>query len=700
MNWKKLFAMIIIISFVTSLFIGYQRHQVESVDSFYEITMPYEEVVNMASFTDDNLSDALVKWREVGVNSITLSEMTINHLINNGRFGLHARFEGNNLVLEGDKEAIAMIAERLTKRLAEPRKISFRSENSIVIEGKINDFFKGNTLSKYDLFNKRIRIGQRTASILEFVGLGYLDEEIKLIQQAGLAVRFRPAYVYSIQKAKYSIDATLKYIDDYSKQPYICFSGNDVLGTDIELDYFAAELKKRNIAAVMIETPIQREFIEQAGLKQLVEKMNYQAVRAFSTFDFIRDRYDYEIPFHHHGEEVANTYFRAISERNIRLIFFKTYTRDGKMIDVPKEHYKDNLTVLKQRLQPHGIFNITNEWDKTAQNFYMSEVRAKRLLLGVVALGIAAAMLLLINLFYALPNVINGVLSGLAIVIIGLIYGLNIKVAQFNLLFGLVGTMTFAMLSIYYIIWQARQLFDRATALSRGKVFLKGVSVLFSAVLISLAGAAFEISFYADSQYILEMSIFRGVKISQLIPMMAAFLMALYYFGQEILHKKDLTRVEQVKYVLDLNVKIWQVLVGFVLLLLVGLLLLRSGHESNIGTASLELTFRNFLEYFLFARPRTKALVLGFPIVIFFMRVANSKKYAWSYPVFAFLVAIGQVDILNTFSHIRTPLNLSILRVLLAFALSIVVYLIYALAVALLGYGFKIVRGKLHSAAS
>ncbi len=684
MNWKKLFIGIILISFVTGLFVGYRRYTVEAPERFYEITMPYEEVQKMASFEGKTITDSLANWRDVGVNTITLTEMTISNLENSGYFNLHSHFEGNNLVLEGDAAGIKLIADRMANRLAEKRKISFRGENSIVIEGGINDFFKTNTLSKYDLFSERTRIAQRTASIIEFVGLGFLDEEIATIKQAGFAVRFRPAYVYGVQDAKYAIDSLLQYIDQYSQQPYICFSGNDVLGTDTELDYLAAELKARNIAAVMIETSVQREFVEQDGLKPLVEKMDYQAVRAFSTFDYIRDRYDYEIPFHHRGEEVANTYFRAITERNISVVFFKTYTRDGKMLDVPASHYKDNFTVLKQRLQGHGIANISNNWNSAQQNFYMATFHINRLLVGMVALGVAAAVLLLINLFHVLPNIINGLLSGLAIVIIGLIYGLNIKVAQFNLMFGLLSTIIFAMLSIYYIVWQARQLYDIATPLSRGKVFFKGIAVLLGAILISLAGAAFEISFYADSKFLLEMAIFRGVKVSQLVPLMAAFIMAIYYFGQEILQKKDLTRVEQVKYVLDLNVKIWQVLVGFVLLILVGLLLLRSGHDSNIGTASLELTFRNFLEYFLYARPRSKALILGFPIVIFFMRVVNSRKYAWSYPVFAFLVAIGQVDILNTFSHIRTPLQLSIVRVLLAFVLSNVVYLIYVVVIAIL----------------
>ncbi len=677
MNWKKIFIAIIIISFIASGYIAFQRYQVENFERAYEITMPYEEVVKMASFNGRTLADSLANWKSVGVNSITLTEMTIHSLKDNGRFNLHSHFEGNNLILEGDRVGLELIAERLSNRLAVDRQISFNAAGGLVIEGNVNDFFKTSTLAKYGLDSEQTRILGRAASIVEFIGLGFLDEDIELIKQSGMALRLRPAYVYWLQDAKYSIDQTLNYIDRYSQQPYICFSGNDVLGTDSELDYLAAQLKARNIAVVMIETPVQRQFVEQTGLPALVEKMDYQAVRALSTFDFIRDRYDYQIPFHHRGEEVANTYFRAITERNISVVFFKTYTRSGRLLDVPSEHYKMNLAVLKQRLAAHGIANISADWNTATDNFYMVGYHVDHRLVGIVALGVVAALFLLINLFYQLPNSINLLFSILATLAVGSVYILNIKVASFNLLFGLLATMVFALLSVYYIVWQARRLYDLEQPLTFGKVFLRGATVLLTAILLSLVGAAFEISFYADSKFLLEMAIFRGVKVSQLVPLMVAFLIAVYYFGKEILGKVDLTRSQQLKYVLDLNVKIWQVLVAFALLLLVALLLLRSGHEKSIGTPSIELFFRNTLEYFLYARPRNKALILGFPIVIIFMHVVNGKKHAWSYPVFAFLAAIGQVDILNTFSHLRTPLDLSIIRVFLAFLLSLVVYAIY-----------------------
>lgn len=685
MNWKKIFVVTMIIGFAASLWIGWQRYQIEDYARAYEITMPYQEVVKMASFSGESIDQQLASWRAVGVNSITLNELTIHDLVNAGYFNLHAHYEGNDLVLEGSTEGLQLIAERLSKRLSSARDIALRDQNTLVVSGTVNDFFNSNTLSKYDFYSERTHVTERVASIVEYVGLGFLDDEIERINRSGLALRFRPAYVYGLQNATYSIDQLLQYVDRYSQQPYICFNGNDVLGTDVQLDYFAEQLKARNMSVAMIETPIQRQFIEQTGLKALIEKVDYRAVRAFTTFDFIRDRYDYQIPYHHRGEEVANTYFRAISERNIDIIFFKTYTQSGKMIAVPAEHYASNLAMLKQRLARHGISNITADWNRSEQNFYRQALYVNRHLVAIVALAVAAACLLLFNLFYALPAKINLLLSALATGGVAGIYLLNIKVAQFNLVFGLVSAIVFALLAIYYVVWQARRLYDRPTALSASAVFMRGVVVLVSAVVISLIGAAFQISFYADSEFLLEIGLFRGVKVSQLVPLLAALGIAVYYFGNEILNQKNLTRWQQIKYVLALNVQIWQVLVGFSLLLLVALLLLRSGHDSNLGTASLELTFRNFLEYFLYARPRSKALILGFPIIILFMRVVNRKRYAWSYPIFAFLCGIGQVDVLNTFSHIRTPLQLSIIRVLLAVVLAIGVYFIYALALAILG---------------
>ncbi len=684
MKFKKYYIAIIAVALMASLFVGYQRYRVEQSNRVYEITMAFDEVERDAAFSDVSLSEALSKWKEVGINTITLNEMTIKSLEKMGEFGIDTHYEGNDLVVAGEADGLAMIAERLKARLTAGRQIYFKNPNTLVISGNVNDFFNASIQSKYDLFSERTSVPLRLASVLEFVGLGYADSEIAMIKDAGLDIRFRPAYVYGVQDAKRSIDETFRYIDAYSKQPYLCFVGNDVLGTDRELDYLAEQLKRRDMSVGMIETTIQRGHVEQDGLIPLVEKVDYHAVRLFSTFNFIRDRYDYNMPWHHSGEEISNTYFRAISERNISVIYFRTYTRAGKLIDVPAAVYKKNFDSLRSRLAGHGIENITPGWTDKGRNFYMTEFHADHRLVGLVALGVIAAFLLLINLFYALPRVLNLTLVFLTMPLTYALYFFNVKQSLFNALFGLAAVIVFATLSIYYIIWQGRQTLDAAQRLSYFQTVAKGIAVLAVAILISLVGSLIEISFYADSKYLLEMAIFRGVKVSQLLPLLIALFIAVYYFGGEILQKQGLKRTEQIKYVLSLNVKIWQVLLGFVLLALVAILLLRSGHDKNVQTFSLELLFRNLLELVLYARPRTKALMLGFPIVVFFIQIVNARKYAWSYPIFAFLMAIGQADLLNTFSHIRTPLELSLVRVLLAFALSIVVFAGYAIGVAIL----------------
>ncbi len=684
MKFKKYYIAIVLLGLVVSLSIGYRRYVVEQSNRIYEITMAFEEVEKSAAFRSVSLQEELAKWRDAGVNSITLNEMTIKSLEKMGKYNLHTHFEGNNLVVEGEAEGLKMIAERLKERLVAGRQIGFRDSQTLLISGDVNDFFNTAIQAKYDLFSERTSVPMRLASVLEFVGLGYSDREIELVEASALAMRFRPAYIYGVQDAKRSIDDTFSYIDRHSKQPYICFVGNDVLGTDFESDYLAEQLRARNMSVGMIETTIQRGHVEQDGLLPLVEKLDYRAVRLFSTFNFIRDRYDYHMPGHHSGEEVANTFFRAISERNISVIYFRTYTRAGKLIDVPTEVYKKNFDSLRQRLAAHGVTNISADWDTAERNFYMDVFHADHRLVGVVALAVVAASLLLINLFYALPRVLNLTLMVITMPTTYLLFFLNIKPSLCNAVFGLAAVIVFATLSIYYIIWQGRKILDADKQLTYFQTVIKGIAVLAAAVLIALAGSFIEISFYADSKYLLEMAIFRGVKISQLLPLLIALFIAVYYFGGEILQKKGLKRTEQIKYVLSLNVKIWQVLLGFVLLALVAILLLRSGHDKNIQTLSLELLFRNVLEFVLYARPRTKALMLGFPIVIFFIQIVNARKYAWSYPIFAFLIGIGQADLLNTFSHIRTPLELSLVRVFLAFALSIVVFIGYAAGVAIL----------------
>ena len=195
--------------------------------------------------------------------------------------------------------------------------------------------------------------------------------------------------------------------------------------------------------------------------------------------------------------------------------------------------------------------------------------------------------------------------------------------------------------------------------------YLLGIRVLLFSVLMSVLGALFEVSILSNSQYMLDMITFKGVKISQLVPILTVGLVYMSYFGVgKIKEMGDHTlKFEDTLRLLNKNIKVWQILLLGILAIVGLIFMARSGNTSDVKPSTFELLMRNFMEHHFIARPRTKSIFLGFPTVILFIALAKQRRLESLYPILAIAIAIGQSNIQNTFSHIRTPLYLSIGRV-------------------------------------
>ena len=85
----------------------------------------------------------------------------------------------------------------------------------------------------------------------------------------------------------------------------------------------------------------------------------------------------------------------------------------------------------------------------------------------------------------------------------------------------------------------------------------------------------------------------------------------------------------------------------------------RTGNSAT--TSSTELAFRNFLENTLVIRPRTKEMIVGWPMLLLFIwSLRRGMKFLPM--VFGLGMTIGLVSVVNTFLHIRTPFLISLLR--------------------------------------
>ena len=165
------------------------------------------------------------------------------------------------------------------------------------------------------------------------------------------------------------------------------------------------------------------------------------------------------------------------------------------------------------------------------------------------------------------------------------------------------------------------------------------------------------------------LSIFSGVKLAMVGPLLLILLYCLFLKERESIFQKTYGFIKQ-------PVRYGELIILAVLALALLVLVLRSGND-GLEASSLELAFRTKLEQWLTVRPRTKEFLIGAPCMLLALYYGY-KDYL--VPLWL-LGAIGQVSILNTFCHLHTPLSVSLLRTFNGLWLGIIIGIVAILVV-------------------
>jgi hypothetical protein len=89
--------------------------------------------------------------------------------------------------------------------------------------------------------------------------------------------------------------------------------------------------------------------------------------------------------------------------------------------------------------------------------------------------------------------------------------------------------------------------------------------------------------------------------------------------------------------------------------------------------SSIELLFRNWLESTFGVRPRFKEFMLGHPPLLLGLFLAIRYRAAW---VLIIVGTMGQLSMVSTFTHLHTPLYISIIRTLLGLGAGLLIGLV------------------------
>jgi hypothetical protein len=212
-----------------------------------------------------------------------------------------------------------------------------------------------------------------------------------------------------------------------------------------------------------------------------------------------------------------------------------------------------------------------------------------------------------------------------------------------------------------------------------GPAIVEGLRLLITALAVTLAGALVIVGLLSTPLTMAEIDHFSGVKLVLLVPPLLA--LALYLFTPAFG-----ARLDDAAAAANAPVRLYQLLGGAILLAGAYLVLIRSGNQSDIAPSNFELALRAHLTTILSVRPRFKEFLAGFPAVFLISGLwpADRRAIGW---LVVLAVGMGLGDVIDTFSHLHTPLSISLLRIVNGAVLG-------AIAGAIVVWIYRRVRGR------
>lgn len=668
-----------------------RRVSVEEANKTYDIVMDYTSLEEMVEESDLDMDFWLGYFRELGLDKLAIQEESVDSLVKEYQGLIQAKPPADIMGVYGWQQLYPQSVQDIL--------LSSRHETDMLVT------IQDPTLAQWVLtaFSQRTDLqlwsyeDQDSNLFLFLTGDG---KEITGTSLASLPLGLDPQKQAQAQSHGYTIiprTVTVEHLngdtfaeavlESYAQlnTPYIIGGGPGILGYDNQSTAYERllnYLEQEQATMGMVENNTQSKNQLNDGLGQLVEQSGYNALRVFSMWDYVQMRYrwyNYDGP-----QEITNCLYRGAYERNCRLIYLKMILQENpknpETYDyvVEPEAYKTLLEDFMTRMDQRGF---TMETLTAAEQITVPFVAVVLIAIGAVA----AAILLLSMVFSLKEKVLWGLMILGAVGAAGVLY---VMPNTGRLVLSIGGGIVMPLLSLVAL----DQAMNRRKS---GSLVAQLVCSVLGMVLICLVGGLFAAAPLSDSAYMLEMELYRGVKVMQLIPL-AGFVCYLLkkHFGARcstLLHQDRGVLHQQVEQVLDTPVKVKNVLLTLLGLILLGILaavgyyyLARTGHSQDVGVADLELELRNLMEQYLVARPRTKEFLIGYPCLCLYVWSRRRNTPEILSAVFGLGAMIGATSIVNTFLHIRTAYLLSLVRVLIGLGLGLILGLLAVIVAELL----------------
>ena len=661
------------------------RTKAEQSNRYYDYILDYSSLRYMASQSTQSEGEWLDRFASLGIRKVTVAEATALGLDASAGIPIHSMTVKDAM---GDFGWESSYPDEVVGWMRASTDVSdaiIWTETAASYEWILNAFearfedFEAKTYLEGEhgfIFIQQQKNGMKGEKLLD-LRLGIWPDTVELFERHGYQIIPRSVTEKNMNGTKFA-EAYIEVLKHYNA-PYFMNNGDELVGyeDDESLELLTQYLNESGASVAMMEQNDQSQNLVWPGVEELLDNTGYRGVRVFNEWAYIQNRYQYcgyEGP-----EEITNTFFRAIAERNCKIIFLKmilepdtdvSWDADEKewtYVTDPAD-YEQMLTDLDARLEPLGYTHATVP---------AMELKAPSMALKVLqGIGTAALIVILLDLFFFIGKRWRTILFA-----VGLAGLAVLRPSMFRLILSMSGGIvmpSIAAVGLCRVLLEKRRSEPR---IKFGRLLGFTIGTAIATILTAFCGSLLASSALSQLSYILEIDLYRGVKLMQLIPI-ALFMLAylLVYAYEEtgareavLAHagqRGEKNRVKrfnayfgelmQTPMKLGWFLAIVVIAVAAVFMLLVfAYYMYRTGNSTT--TSARELAFRNFLENTLIARPRTKEMIVGWPMLMLFIWSLR-RRMKFLPMIFGTGMTIGLVSVVNTFLHIRTPFLISLLR--------------------------------------
>jgi hypothetical protein len=632
---RRFLTLLLAIGLLASLYVAIRRERQEHAARTVEIVMDDSDFSAFARSYGYDQPRLLAAMHAAGLTSLAVSE-ELGTSISSASTG--ALYAGGTLM---DQARMAPVADPLFARLAAAHALRDDTMYLIAYDAPTAKRYAEQVALKFAPAN--VRVLRATLPVVwairsqyDYVsaeGFGLPFDRMALAAQLGLRLAPRLQNDECLTAAQ--IDALVGDSVGTQRASTAIFFGlrNEVLGYPDRMEAAAVALEEHHLNFGAIESYDPKQ--DQIGNDALARHMPERLVRVQAIAKPEADKLS--------AEEIVARFLLGVNERNIRVVYLRPWLHqwDGRT------YAASNLEIVRRIAE--GV-RKSGKTLGTASPF--SRFVVQPWVVALASLAVPAIVLLVLAIAGVEARALTVILLLGDVLLVAGGYATHHDMIVRKLL-ALTAGLAFPAAGFLAIGWAFR---GDDGPVRVANPYLRGLVALAVAIGVTLGGALVITGLLSTPLTMTEIDRFAGVKYVLVVPAVLALL--LYFFTDRFGAKVDWPTASEAP------LRIVQMVLGLGLLAGAFLVLERSGNQSDIAPSSFELALRAHLTTLLQVRPRFKEFAFAFPALMLVPALipADRRRYGW---LFVLAIGIGLGDVIDTFSHLHTPLHIGATRLII-----------------------------------